>query len=388
MRFRPFASIVLACSFFLLGVLLPPAPARADQYPLLKPGARAPELPPDVRWVLNASGENDPSLRLGDGVHSVLLDFSTTWCIFCNEQAPAMDRLAEKYASLSVRLFTLSIEDDEPELVRRHFGRTLGAKNPVGVAPPSIRERFGINGFPTVILFSPEGVVQWVWYGNAGEREMEEVIHQVATASFDPQAYQAARDREARIEEELDQARKALKRLPKSEWARKRLVSALWARREVLDGKISRDPGFWAGYVDRVAINKELLHDDHPRLVSLVQEDWRALFKTADLNNYASACLLANAMVSQEDPELLNPPLAIMLSEACLRLAPRRNYSLRIAALGRLQIGIRGPAVTALLREGASYLERSLQTTTGIMRIGKEEQLGWFRAKLREYGGF
>nr|WP_242993921.1 thioredoxin family protein [Coprococcus catus] len=48
---------------------------------------------------------------------TVLVEFSAPWCVYCRRLAPAMEKIAERYAeSLTVGAVNI---DDEPELARR-----------------------------------------------------------------------------------------------------------------------------------------------------------------------------------------------------------------------------------------------------------------------------
>ncbi len=59
----------------------------------------------------------------------VLVDFWAAWCAPCRMLAPTVDAVAEMYVS-SVRVVKLNVDDN-----------------------PSISQRYGINGIPTLILF-------------------------------------------------------------------------------------------------------------------------------------------------------------------------------------------------------------------------------------------
>jgi thioredoxin 1 len=59
----------------------------------------------------------------------VLVDFWAAWCAPCRMLAPTVEAVAEKYAS-SARVVKLNVDDN-----------------------PSVSQRFGIKGIPTLILF-------------------------------------------------------------------------------------------------------------------------------------------------------------------------------------------------------------------------------------------
>jgi thioredoxin len=59
----------------------------------------------------------------------VLVDFWAVWCQPCRALAPTIEAVAEKYAS-SARVVKLNVDDN-----------------------PSVSQRYGIKGIPTLILF-------------------------------------------------------------------------------------------------------------------------------------------------------------------------------------------------------------------------------------------
>jgi thioredoxin 1 len=74
---------------------------------------------------------NDSSFEK-DGLQSdkpVLVDFWAAWCAPCRMLAPTVDAIAEKY-SANARVVKVNVDDN-----------------------PSISQRYGIKGIPTLILF-------------------------------------------------------------------------------------------------------------------------------------------------------------------------------------------------------------------------------------------
>jgi len=59
----------------------------------------------------------------------VLVDFWAAWCAPCRALAPTVESVAEKYAS-NARVVKLNVDDN-----------------------PSVSQRYGIKGIPTLILF-------------------------------------------------------------------------------------------------------------------------------------------------------------------------------------------------------------------------------------------
>ena len=79
----------------------------------------------NVREVSDSSFEND--VLKSD--RPVLVDFWAAWCAPCRMLSPIVEAVAEKYAN-SARVVKLNVDDN-----------------------PSVSQRFGIKGIPTLILF-------------------------------------------------------------------------------------------------------------------------------------------------------------------------------------------------------------------------------------------
>ena len=79
----------------------------------------------NVREVSDASFEND----VLNSDRPVLVDFWAAWCAPCRMLAPTVEAVADKYAA-TARVVKLNVDDN-----------------------PSVSQRYGIKGIPTLILF-------------------------------------------------------------------------------------------------------------------------------------------------------------------------------------------------------------------------------------------
>ena len=79
----------------------------------------------NVTEVSDASFEND----VLQSDRPVLVDFWAAWCAPCRMLAPTVEAVADKYAS-TARVVKLNVDDN-----------------------PSVSQRYGIKGIPTLILF-------------------------------------------------------------------------------------------------------------------------------------------------------------------------------------------------------------------------------------------
>jgi len=79
----------------------------------------------NVREVSDASFEND----VLNNERPVLVDFWAAWCAPCRMLAPTVEAVADKYAA-TASVVKLNVDDN-----------------------PSVSQRYGIKGIPTLILF-------------------------------------------------------------------------------------------------------------------------------------------------------------------------------------------------------------------------------------------
>ena len=79
----------------------------------------------NVTEVSDSSFEND----VLNSDQPVLVDFWASWCAPCRMLAPTVEAVADKYAG-NARVVKLNVDDN-----------------------PSVSQRFGIKGIPTLILF-------------------------------------------------------------------------------------------------------------------------------------------------------------------------------------------------------------------------------------------
>lgn len=106
----------------------------------------------------------------------VLLDFTTTWCYWCDVQAPQVEELYKNYSNKN---FTVISIDCKEEI------QTVKSKYPGGkhIFPVvldkdgSVSYSYGINGYPTFLLIDKEGRIA---YKQEGYKEnMKEVVSKI-----------------------------------------------------------------------------------------------------------------------------------------------------------------------------------------------------------------
>ncbi len=84
-----------------------------DAQPLI--GVAAPDF-----TLVDLNGENY-SLKQFRGKF-VVIHFATTWCPFCNAEAPHLQKLSEEYSNRGVQVLMIDVKEDK-ELIRKTFDK-------------------------------------------------------------------------------------------------------------------------------------------------------------------------------------------------------------------------------------------------------------------------
>ena len=133
--------------------------------------------------VLDGEGKTKTVSRADLAGKVVMIDFWATWCGPCLVELPEVQKLIESYgkAKKGVVIVALSQDNDpkEPAEVRKLIESTLAKKKidltstPVGKVAldpsNSVGEAFHVEGYPTVVLIDPKGVVRSAHVGFSPE---------------------------------------------------------------------------------------------------------------------------------------------------------------------------------------------------------------------------
>ena len=93
----------------------------------------------------------------------VVLDFWYRGCGWCVKAMPQMNAVAEDFAGRPVAVLGMNNDRDEGDA--KLVAEVMGLKYPTIRVDPDFLDRCGVQGFPTVIVVDPEGVVRDVHVG-------------------------------------------------------------------------------------------------------------------------------------------------------------------------------------------------------------------------------
>ena len=144
------------------------------------PAAAAPAAPPLAARLLDEEREFDSRALIGKKV--LVLRFQGSWCKTCTAQAPAIQRLAEKYRSRDVEVIGVHVNDTaaEARAWRKRYKQTYGA-----VLDPGARmaSRFGFKLAPYTVVIDKRGEIVKRITGSADEARLTKLLDPLLAAS-------------------------------------------------------------------------------------------------------------------------------------------------------------------------------------------------------------
>jgi DsbE subfamily thiol:disulfide oxidoreductase len=113
----------------------------------------------------------------------VFLNFWATWCEFCREEMPAMDRLYREFKARGFEIVAVNVKDKQPEALA--FVKELKLSYPILMDPDGeVGLLYGAFGMPASYLIDRNGVVLarlWGpgdWYSPAARNLIKTLVEQ------------------------------------------------------------------------------------------------------------------------------------------------------------------------------------------------------------------
>jgi peroxiredoxin len=123
-------------------------------------------------------------IRLADMAGKiVILDFWATWCRPCEDQMPVLDALwqdrewREKHAD-DLMIVGISVDSDPAERVAKWIAER-GFEYPIAIADLDLAMRYGVFGFPTLVVIDQSGGIYTRHTGVWSRPEIERVLDQI-----------------------------------------------------------------------------------------------------------------------------------------------------------------------------------------------------------------
>jgi cytochrome c biogenesis protein CcmG/thiol:disulfide interchange protein DsbE len=136
-------------------------------------GKDAPDL--SLSFVANApEGAAKVSLSELRG-RAVLLDFWATWCGPCQQEAPVVDRIAQRYGGQGLAVVGVNTSDEAgnaaPFAKRHHLTYPIAYDEGQRAATA-----YGVENLPTLVVISKTGKVVAIRSGITSDTELDELV--------------------------------------------------------------------------------------------------------------------------------------------------------------------------------------------------------------------
>ncbi len=134
------------------------------------------DLAPDFT-LLDAEG-HEVSLHQFRG-QVVVLEFWASWCHFCQESMPALQRLHDKWSGNGAAVLAINCRDTA-DVAPGHFVRSQGFSYPVLPDGNNLAMQYRVSGIPHVFVIGPDGrlILSNVGFGQATEDRLDALIIQ------------------------------------------------------------------------------------------------------------------------------------------------------------------------------------------------------------------
>jgi cytochrome c biogenesis protein CcmG, thiol:disulfide interchange protein DsbE len=108
---------------------------------------------------------------------AVYLNFFATWCPPCNEEAPAINALQQKYASQGLQV--VGVDVLENAAAAEKFRDEHKLVYPALADSGMLRDEYNINGLPVHVFIDKTGIIKNVVVGELSPSEMDENVQRI-----------------------------------------------------------------------------------------------------------------------------------------------------------------------------------------------------------------
>jgi|SRR5579883_292320 len=108
---------------------------------------------------------------------ALYLNFFATWCPPCNEEAPAIDSLARRYADRGLQVVGVDVLENARKAASFRLQHHLAY--PVVVDGGTLRDAYNVNGLPVHVFIDRNGIVRKIVVGELSAQRMQDEIERV-----------------------------------------------------------------------------------------------------------------------------------------------------------------------------------------------------------------
>jgi thiol-disulfide isomerase/thioredoxin len=150
----------------------------SNQALLPKAGSKAKEPAPRFNAV-TTDGEKFSNISIKGRV--VLLEFWTTWCSFCADEAPFVDKISKEFTGKDLLILAVNVGESK-KTVRKYLDKHPRSVKIVLTDDTNLAAMYAATVYPIYVAIDRDGNVAATQRGAAGEEALRDLL---ATAGLD-----------------------------------------------------------------------------------------------------------------------------------------------------------------------------------------------------------
>jgi thiol-disulfide isomerase/thioredoxin len=111
----------------------------------------------------------------------VYLNFFATWCPPCNDEAPSVDKLAQKYKSTG--LVVVGVDEAENASKAQYFRTEHHLSYPAVVDGGVLRDAYSVNGLPVHAFIGRDGKLDKLVVGQMEPADIDAALKKITSSS-------------------------------------------------------------------------------------------------------------------------------------------------------------------------------------------------------------
>ena len=131
---------------------------------------------PAPNWTEPKAGGGTLELASLKG-KAVYLNFFATWCPPCNEEAPAINALQQKYGPRGLQVVGVDVLENAG--AAQKFSTEHKLTYPALADSGTLRDEYNINGLPVHVFIDRAGIVKNIVVGELSPSEMDENVQRI-----------------------------------------------------------------------------------------------------------------------------------------------------------------------------------------------------------------
>lgn len=106
----------------------------------------------------------------------LVVDFFTTWCVYCPDQLPVLDEVQDRYHEDKVAILLVDSDDRESKDKVAEYRVKYDITWPVAYKASTMGEDYLVDAYPTTVVIDGDGVVQYYHTGTVSADKLKDVI--------------------------------------------------------------------------------------------------------------------------------------------------------------------------------------------------------------------